>query len=109
MIFPEPIAAAECICVSAEPDALRQCAQEFRIAAADYNIVDFQGGLQARHDAGDVAAPNRFSAASPTRSSYVRPFLYGRCASSIGSSTPSTISADPSPVPRPRKSMRLPL
>src|SRR5206468_24692 len=44
----------------------------------------------------------------PTYSSNVRPCLYGRCASSIGSRAPSMMSADPRPVPRPRKSMRPP-
>src|SRR5437016_13188226 len=54
------------------------------------------------------ALPRRLKPRMPTYSSNVRPCLYGRCASSIGSRAPSMMSADPRPVPRPRKSMRPP-
>src|SRR5213079_3195358 len=62
----------------------------------------------SRLPGGGVRSLRAFPPPTPTYSSNVRPCLYGRCASSIGSRAPSMMSADPRPVPRPRKSMRPP-
>ena len=97
------------VLVVAEERLRRQLAQALHVSTSQHDVIGLQRIPEPRDDVVHVLRPFAFSEPlerlAPTYSSKVLPCLYGRCASS-GSSTPSAISADPSPAPSPRNSMR---
>ena len=98
--------------VVAEANPSRQLREPHGVAAADDHVVRLQGRAQGLDDGVDLFAPFANAQALETLQADVvfigAPFLYGRWASSIGCTSPLTTIAEPSPVPRPRKSMRPP-
>jgi hypothetical protein len=87
----------------------RQRCQAFRISTSEHYIFRLQRILQLRDNIEDVLSPLLLSQSLQSRSADVlfeTSSILVRKVSQFGSRTPSTISADPQPVPKPRKSIQ---
>jgi len=88
----------QCVSVRPEPHARRQLAQQLGVAAAADDCIGLQDALQQLDHLADIAPPlllSRTLQRSRADVIFVRAPFLARCASSIDSRAPSTISAEP--------------
>ena len=95
--------------IAAEAGVFRQPFQLARIAAADDHIVGLEQCAELRHDFVDGTTP--FLAAQSLESALADVVFVSaslpvqQMPSSMGATTPSTIMAEPKPVPSPRNNI----